>query len=280
MKILQINEDNIEEFVSFLGEDTASDMDRMFFRGLGAVDDNQEPVGAFIYELIGSESNTDTKSIIRLLKCDDDGIAEELQKAYKRDGVTAETIAESYYELKDEQKASDLEGAGFSKIARESVFLRVTLGELSATEFAKKRTLPDYIKPLADISIPDYRSAVKDFLTKGQKGIVEDLAYLPKKWFDEDVSICSTAGDNIDGMFLVRATPSGVLMPMLYYAYGPDYVKNLVYMLCMSLEKAGQKYPPETQVVVCRIKKASRDIMAKLLPQAKGDEVFCGSRKE
>ena len=105
-------------------------------------------------------------------------------------------------------------------------------------------------------------------------------AYLPLSWFERDISVCSTADDRVDGLFLVRATPSGMLIPMLYSAFGPYYAKNLFYMLFKSIERAMDKYPPETPIVICRSKKASRDIMSKILPTARGDNVFCGVRQE
>ncbi len=280
MKIMQITDDNKDDFISILGKDVAEDLSRIFFRGLGAKDDNDEAVGVFVYEIVESETDKDTRSIIWMLKSDNEKTAASLQSVYKNDEVAADGIAESCYELPGEKEASELEKAGFSKEKKESEYLRVTLSEFSSTAFAKKRKIPDFIRPLSDISVLEYRSAVKAFLARGQKGIADDLPYLPKKWFDGDVSICSTADGKIDGMFLVRATPSGILMPILYYAYGPDYVKNLAFMLCRSIENALEKYPPETQVVICRAKKASRDMMEKILPQAKGEEVFCGSRRE
>ena len=67
---------------------------------------------------------------------------------------------------------------------------------------------------------------------------------------------------------------------MLYYAYGPYYAKNLFFMLFKSIERAMDKYPAETPIVISRIKKASRDIVSKILPTARGDNVFCGVRQE
>ena len=280
MKVCEINEENMDEFASILGQDIAADLERVFFRGLGVKNGDDEAVGALVYELIGSESDQGTKSFIRLLKSDSDEAFGLMEKAYSRAEFFEDEISQSFYEVSDEKSASEYGAVGFSVENRESDYLRITLGDLAGTEFAKKRKVPDHIKYLNELSHMEYRCAVKDFLAKGHKGMLEDLAYLPLSWFERDISVCSTADDRVDGLFLVRATPSGMLIPMLYSAFGPYYAKNLFYMLFKSIERAMDKYPPETPIVICRSKKASRDIMSKILPTARGDKVFCGVRQE
>ena len=279
MNIIDITEDNVEEFVPLIGEDLAEDLERLYFHGIGAVNDQDEAIGALVYELLGSEGG-DVKSFIRLQKSDSRETEDELQKHYKRDAVDNDEIEESYYEVPDEEIADSCEAAGFSKEKKESIFLRATLADILKTKFAQKSNVPKYIKCLGELSIMEYRSAVKDMLFRGQKGIAEDLAYLPMTWYDKDVSVCSTSDAGVDGLFLIRCMPSGILMPVFYYAYGPYYVKNLAYMLIKSIAQAAQKYPPETPIVICRSKQASRDMAAKIMPGAKGEEVFYGSRKE
>ncbi len=280
MKVCAINEENMDEFVTILGQDMAADLERVFFRGLGVKNEDDKAVGALVYELIGSESDQGTKSFIRLLNSDSSEAFGLMEKAYSRAEFYDDKIAQSFYEVSDEKSAGEYKSVGFSMETRESDQLRITLGDLAGTEFAKKRKVPDHIRYLDELSFMEYRSAVKDFLAKGHKGMVEDLAYLPSSWFDRDISVCSTADDRVDGMFLVRTTPSGVLIPMLYYAYGPYYAKNLFYMLFKSIEKAMDKYPAETQIVISRINKASWDVMSKIMPTARGDKVFCGVRQE
>lgn len=279
MKIMAISEENIEDFTPLIGEDLSSDLERVFFRGIGAKNDNDEAVGVLVYELLGAESDA-VKSIIRLQKGESREIEDDLQRFYKEDAVSWDSIIESFYEAEDEEDADICEAAGFSKAKGESPLLRVTLADILNTVFAKRRGVPKYIRSINELSLMEYRTAIKNFLFKGQKGLLEDLAYLPMSWFDVDVSVCSTNDKGVDGMFLVRTSPTGVIMPVLYYAYGPYYVKNLAYMLIKSIEKAAEKYPPDTPVVIYRTKKASRDMAAKIIPKAKAGEVFFGSRKE
>jgi hypothetical protein len=280
MEILEISGDNVEEFSSLLGEDISEDMKRVFYRGIGVKDDEDKPVGAFIFELIGSESEEDTKSVIRYAVSDNDETTEAMHSSYKDDAVYDEDIVESSYEFDDEPEADICASGGFSKEQKESDKVKVTLAQIAETEFGKQREVPDYINNIADLSVMQYRCAIKHFLFKGQKGVIEDLAYLPMNWFDSNLSMCSVSDGNVDGLFLVRTTPSGVLEPVFLCAYGPDAVKNLFYMLSASAQKALEEYPPETDIVVRRVKKNIQALIDKFAPGLKGQMVFYGSRKE
>ncbi|MBO6215967.1 MAG: hypothetical protein J6N76_10650 [Lachnospiraceae bacterium] len=280
MKITNISQDNIEAYESLLGSDLSDDIDRDNFRGIGVTNDDDEVAGALVYELFNSDSTLDTRSIIRLAKYEDSESASLLFDHYKKASVDEDMISESVYEFTDEGLADAFSMSGFSKEKRESSCVSFKLSELAKTNFAKKRTLPKYINSLNNISLLQYRSAIKDFMFRGQKGILDDLPTLPRTWFDGDLSSVSISDDKVDGLFLIRTTPSKIIILVLYFAHGPDYTKNLAYMLINSLTSAMELYPPDTEIRVYRTKKASRDMVAKILPQARGKEVFFGRRKE
>ncbi len=280
MEIYEISSDNADDFLPVIGVDVADDMKRVFYRGIGVKDDKNDPVGALIFELKDSESDKDTRSSIILAKGNDNEVATVLHQYYKDESVYNEDIMESFYEFIDESAADMCVAGGFSKDSKESDVIKLTLEQMSQHDLAKKRKTPDFINSISSLSVMQYRSAIKDCLFKGQRGILEDLAYLPMTWFDRELSSCSVSDGNVDGLFLIRATPSGYLVPVFYYAYGQDYVKNLVYMLCYSLGKALENYPPDTEIWVQRSKKATRDLMGRIVPGMKGLQVFYGNRKE
>ena len=280
MEVSGISNDNIESFLPLLGEDVSDDLKRVYFRGIGVTDDNDRAAGAVVYELIDSESGDDTKSRIFLAKYKSREAGDLLQQYYTENAVSDEEIALSTYELPEEAEAAVFTDAGFSAGKKESDEIRVTLKEIAGLDIAKKRNLPDYIGSLESLSVLQYREAVKRILFKGKKGIAEDLAYLPKNWFDEKVSACSISDDNADGLFLVRRTPSGVLLPVLLYAYGLDFKKKLLYMLSQAAACALDLYPPETQVLISRKNPETMALVSKLLPKTGGYEIFYGSRKE
>ena len=279
MNIIEITKENAEDFESFLGEDLVADMSRNFFRGLAAVDDNGVGHGVLIYELLGVDSDADTNSRIRLVAGDDDEIKGELQDEYGQ-AASEEDVGKSFFETSESEVASFFEKLGFSKSYGESRELCITVSELEKLPLNRKGKLPDYIKSLSDVSVIQYRNFVKRTLIKGNKGAVEDLAYLPLNWFERDASSCSISDDKVDGALLIRKTPSGELHPMLYTAFGPEYVKSLGLMLVHSINYILENYSPDTKIVIYRRNKEVLTLTHKLLSGYKGDEIFMGIRNE
>ncbi len=279
MKIVEIKKDNAEGFIDFLGEDLVADMSRNFFRGLAAVDDGGVCHGVLVYELLGVDSDAGTNSRIRLLSCENDDINGILQDEYRK-AASGEEVGKSFFETSESEIASFFEKLGFSKSSGESRELTITVSELEKLPINKKAKLPNFISNLSDVTVIQYRNFVKRVLIKGNKGSVEDLAYLPLNWFERDVSSCSISDDKIDGAMLIRKTPSGELHPMLYTAFGPDYVKNLGYMLVNTVRNVLENYPPETKVVIYRRNKEVLTLTHKLLSGYKGEEIFMGIRDE
>ncbi len=278
MKIIEITKSNAKEFEDFLGEDLVTDMSRNFFRGLAAVDDGGACHGTLVYELLDVDSDEDTKSRIRLLIGDDE-VKGQLQEEY-RNNVSEDDVAKSFFETSESEVANFFEKIGFSKSSAESRSLTCTVSELTKLPINRNAKIPDYVTALSDVSVIQYRNFVKRVLIKGNKGAVEDLAYLPLNWFDRDLSSCTISDDKIDGILLVRKTPSGELHPMLYTAFGPDYVKNLGYMLVNTVNYALENFPPDAKVVIYRHNKEILTLTHKLLAGYKGEEVFMGIRDE
>lgn len=280
MEVIEISEENLESFLPLLGEDLSEDIKRVYYNGIGVLDSDGRAEGAFVYELLNSESEEDTKSMICLIRSGSDDIFDSMVKYYSQNLVEDEEIVESFYEFASEEDAKALSGTGFSMEKKEDDILSVTLEDLSETAIGKKQKLPDHVGNIEALSILQFRQAVKDILFKGHPGIMEDIPYLPKNWFDNDISACVSSGDKVSGLFLVRRTPSGILIPVLLFAFGPDSQKNLLYMLRYSLQQALQLYPPETNVRISRKNTSTRALTDKLLPNLSGGEIFFGTRKE
>ena len=280
MDVVEITEENLEDFASILGEDLSEDVKRVYYSGLGALDEEGRSVGALLYELFDSESEEDTRSRICLLKADDKEISDSLMDYYTTTSVSDEEITESFYETREEAEAETLSEKGFSIGKKQSDDINITLGELMGSELAKKKGIPDYVGSIENLSVLQFRDAVKQILFKGHRGLLEDAPYLPMNWYDNRVSACVSSGGKIPGLFLIRRTPSGVLIPTLFFAYGPECKKNLIYMINYSLQQAIKLYPPETVVRISRKDDATRALTDKLLPGVTGDEIFFGTREE
>ncbi len=277
MNIIEITKENIEDFSERLGPDTTEDMNRWVYRGFGAVDDSGTVHGAMIYELFGVDLDGDTISRIVRLEGDSQDVKDELKSAYANN-VTENKIAKSYYETPDEVMADDLVSFGFSKNAREGREVIVTLADVAKIPINIKAKLPPYVVTLGEVSVIQYRNFVKKAILKGNKGSVDDLAYLSRNWFDKSVSTCSVTHEKIKGVFLLKKTPSGVLQTKLYTAYGPEYVKTLGFLLIKAIQSGLENYPPETKIAINRHSKEVAAMTKKFLAGAKGENVFVGTK--
>ena len=280
MKAIDIFEDDPSGFLPVLGEDLSDDLKRLYYRGIGVKDDEGKPLAAMVCELMNVDGDEETESRICFLQPGSKEAFDVLHGYYLENMVPEEEISGSAYELAEEEAAKALSGVGFSGERKESENVVVTLGQLQKSKLVKTQKPPAHIRDIGSLSVPQYRDALKKILFRGHNGILEDIAYLPMNWFDTDISSCVVSGDLIPGLFLIRKTPSGMLIPALYFAYGADFKRNLLYMLTYSAQKAMQCYPPETPVLIMRKNAPIRSLSDKLIPGQKGAEVFCGMRKE
>ena len=280
MDIIEITDENLEFFSELLGEDLSADMKRAYFGGVGATDPGGSPVGALVYEVLNSESEEDTKSRIAMIKSDSMETADALDHYYAETSIEEDEVVESFYELENEPEARLLSEIGFSFEKKEDDNIIITLDEVSQSALGQKRKLPDRVGSIESLEVMTFRDAIKQILFKGYSGLMEDIPFLPKSWYDNSISSCISSGGKITGLFLVRRTPSGVLIPVFYFAYGPEYQKDLVYMLWYSAEQALKICPRETQIKIARKSKATRALTDKLMPERAGAEIFFGERKE
>ncbi len=110
--------------------------------------------------------------------------------------------------------------------------------------------------------------------------VLEDLSYLPKRWFEQTVSCCVKTDGKVSGFLLVHACPSGVLMPVLFFAVGADSRFNLLEMMRFSIAQAALNYPKDTVIRILRRNPPVRALSEKLFPGRKGKPAKAGKRFE
>lgn len=282
MVIETIIENNIEKYASLMGEDIKEDLRREFFRAYGAVDDGNNAVGVMVYELCNADNeDEDNKSKIRLLESESDEALDMLHEAYQDEGVYGDDIQETSYWLEKEKTASSCERAGFSKDEKENTTVITTLKEASEIPYVvKTKKLPDYIRSIEDITPAMFHQAVRDFMFIGKTGLVEDLGYLEKEWFENTVSACTITDNKVSGLFLIRVTKSGIIEPVLLTASGPDTSQHLALMIAYAIKKGQEKYPLTAKIRINRARKEITALVAKLFPGIKGNKAFFGTREE
>ena len=280
MRSIEIDEDNAEDFSGYIDEDMIDNMDRTFFRGIGATDDDDTPLGALVFELKNSESEEDTTSRIHSFKAENDGAKELILSEYEK-LISEEDVTESFYELADEETAKLLKAGGFSFDTSESADIVVNMSDIRrVAESVKSSRLPSFIGSLSAISILQYRSCIKNCLFKERYGLLEDLAYLPKNWFEQNVSACSLSDEEVNGVLLLKKAPSGMLSVLLYTAFGPDFQKDLALMMIYTARKILELYPDDTKVLIRRHNDMVRKLTDKVFANSRGENVYKGKRKE
>ena len=279
-KMIEIDSDNAEEFSDFIDEDLREELEREFFRGIGAMDEAGTPVGAMVYELKDLESEEDTKSRIRFLKAQNEEIENEILTEYA-EAVRDEEVMESFFESPDRSMSEYLSANGFSTAVTEGLDIVITVDQIkNIPAILKGRSIPPYIMSLSEISALQFRTFVKECLFKGQKGLMEDLAYIPKSWFEQDLSACVVTDDKVNGALLINKSPSGNLYILLFTAFGADFQQNLALMMGYSAKKAMELYPEDTKIVIRRHDVKVKKLTGKLFATAKGAAVYSGTRKE
>ena len=280
MEAFEISEDNLDSFLRMLGEDLSDDLRRLYYRGIGVTDEDGTAIGAMVCELTNVDDELSKGSRICFLESANREVFDSLHDFYRNNTVEEDEVHESAYELDAEEMAKSLADVGFTCEKKESESIVLTLDQLSQSKLAAAKKVPSYVRSIDSLSILQFRDTVKQILFRGHNGILEDMAYLSMKWFDVQVSSCIVSDDLVTGLFLVRRTPSGVMIPVLFYAFGLDSRKNLLYMLEYSVKKAIASYPPDTPVMIMRRNSTIRALTDHLFPGCSGDQIYYGNRKE
>ena len=279
MEIVEITEEDAEEFSGFIDETEAAELEREFFKGIGVLDTHGNVRGAMIYELKNMESEEASKSRIMTFAGD-----EEAKDALMSEYATAikdYRVSESFYESDDREMASSLQDYGFSYEQSESLNVTLDMDDIrSIGSTLNVQSFPSHIVSLSEVSVPLYRKFVKRCISDGSVGLLDDLSYLPIWWFDRELSSCSVNDHKMDGAFLIRKTQSGSYHALLFTAFGLDYKKNLALLMAYSVEKAINTCSDDAKVVVRRHSPSVERISERFFADKKGESVYVGSRGE
>ncbi len=276
---VRITKNNLPEFEDILPPDVKKNMGRPFFYGLAVMGEDHKPKALIIWEMKKAEEE-DPEAEIVFFSLGTEEEAKTLLEEYTHELVVLNAVKSSFEttELSEKDKKA-FEAAGFMLKQKESRDLIVTLKEFAMISTLKKKPAA-HAKALKSISLLDFRRAVTICLYHGKKGLVEDIAFLTKDWFDEDASSCIIMDNKADGMLLCHETADGNLFIDLLFSVGVDYQKELVQLIRCSLRAAIAKYGAEKKVVIRRHTNAVLELMQKILPGKKGRDAVYGERSE
>ena len=281
MHIVDLNEENIDEYIDYIAPDVAENIGRFFFRGILCFDED-DLSGGMIWEVRNTMREEKNESNIVWLRIDSDEAGEFLFDNYSdlisQDDVEVSTISLPARGASKEKES--LENAGFKVVFMEGDLIKTQLSEIAELDAFKKVKPGDSIRPLKDMTQRGFNAGVRPFMDKGLYGLCQDLPYLPRSYFENDISSYSENEGQVNGLFLFHKNPSGGLAIVVMAAIGNDYGKILPQMIKHSITRAIEIYSPDTEVWIDRHNYASLALSEKLFPRGFGIPVFIGKRQE
>ena len=281
MHIVDLNEESIDEYIDYIDPDVAENIGRFFFRGILCFDED-DLSGGMIWEVRNTMREEKNESNIVWLRIDSDEAGEFLFDNYSDlislDDVEASTISLPARGASKEKES--LENAGFKVVFMEGDLIKTQLSEIAELDAFKKVKPGDSIRPLKNMTQRGFNAGVRPFMDKGLYGLCQDLPYLPRSYFENDISSYSENEGQVNGLFLFHKNPSGGLAIVVMAAIGNDYGKILPQMIKRSITSAIEIYSPDTEVWIDRHNYASLALSEKLFPRGFGIPVFIGKRQE
>ncbi len=275
----RITVDNLNEFEESLPPDLVRNMPRPFYRGL-AETDGEKTGSSLVWEYKNiEEEDADNRAELLWADSSDAGL-DNILREYTHEIGTEKTIS-SFFEFEElaPKIRQALENAGFSVREGNSRDLIMSIEELKKNPLLSKPSLP-HVKCLGAIDDKQYKRGVNNSLFHKRKGLLEDIIFLPKSWFDESISSCVLEDSKVTGMLLIHEGADRRLYIDLLFSAGSEFRIDIVSMMRFSLNEAAKAYPPETQVVIRRHSAETEALANKLFPGKEGKTVLIGERRE
>ena len=281
MNIVELTTDNIVSFLGFVPEDIADHIGRIFHHGFVAVE-GDVPRAGMVWELKNMLEDGPKGSRILWLKVEEETAAAELFARYG-ENIGLDDVESSSYIIPatPESREKDfLETQGFTSELSEGDEISATLDQMAQIPLMKKTERDPAIYTLMSVNQSAFSATTRKMAGKGHRGVCEDLIYLPRMYFENEVSCFYRQDRKISGLLLFHRMPSGSLKVMLMAANGKDSRMYLLKMIKRALNTATDLYSPDTRIIVDRHNYSTLALGEKLFPDEIGIPVYIGSRKE
>ena len=282
MNVIELTEDNVEEYMEYLTEDVAENIGRTFYNGLVVTDDYGTPTAGVVWEYKNMLKDSDKESHIVWLQADGEESFNELFDKYDR-AIKLEGIVRSFFSLPartSQNLKNMLKERGFSVKLMEGDDITAKLSEIADISAFSKISISDAVMPLRGATQRGFSAAISRMMVQGHYGTCEDLAYLPRLYFENDVSCYAEVDGQITGLLLLHRTPSEQLQVVLMHVTGKESVKLIPQMIKQAVESAYEAYEPDTKIVIKRHDYATLALGERLFPRGFGIPVYEGERSE
>ena len=281
MNTKRVDADNIDEYSDYVDEDVSENMDRMYYRGLAAHDpDEDDLLSLLIWEIKSPDNEIKTRSELKWIYAADPSYISSVLDSYHDDALT-DGVKMTYFESSsiDKEKENILRECGFTIRSVENRDIFVTVDECRKLSIARI-SAPPYVQSIDILEDSEFQKGLLNILFKDEDPSLEDIAYLPRMWYEPWVSCCTKTDGKVTGLLLVHACPSGILVPVLLFAVGADARINLIEMMRYSISQAAEIYPGDTLIRIHRRTRSLKKLSAKLFPGKKGEPAIAGTRPE
>lgn len=281
MNVVILEEDNIEQYSDYVTPDIAENIGRTFYRGL-VITNEDTPVAGMVWEVKNMMQDVDNENNISFLKVDDEEAGNLLLEEYKQFAVDDEVVKSNFVlpARSTSREKELLKSAGFTVLFMEGDLIKTRLSEIAQLKQFQKVTVSENIHSLMTMTQRGFNNAIRQFMLKGKYGLCEDLSYLSRSYFENDISCYSELDGTVNGIFLFHKKPSGGLLVVIMAAIGSDFGKIIPQMIKFSVQSALENYSDETEVWIDRHDYASQALSEKLFPRGFGIPVYMGSRQE
>ena len=281
MEFKEILEDNISEYSDYIDSDVAENIDRLHYRGIAGHDpDTDSLLSLLIWRLQSVDDSHAADSELQWIYTADPSYISQLLAGYHEE-IESKNIRKTFFEHSTlgEETEEALSDCGFTLTQVESRDINVTVDECNDLSIAKKES-PPYIQSIDLLDHHDFNQGLMNVLFRYDDISQDDLAYLPKDWYEQSVSCYTKTDGKVTGLLLIHACPSGILLPVLFFAVGADYKQNLIDMLRFSIHKAAEIYPGNTVIRIHRRNNEVSALSSKFCPAKKGAPAIAGERIE
>ena len=273
MKFIDITSESTKDFLTEAPQWVIDAVIRQRFFAVGAMEE-ETPVGALVYTIRRADEGEGNLGVLYHLSGDDEVIKALLDEyRIRSQGLGADfTITETT----DPKHKDLLISYGFDMKESESINLEFKLSDLAKIPGFKKIEIPPTICPLSQISPIEFRYFLEEYKERVDLNPYYDIEATPMEWYDSDISVVSITEDGIEGAFLLRHDGKDTIMSEILAGFGSQFGKKIPYLLALSVTNAGQKYMPDTKVIIRRDGRKVAEIAEKILNGMKGEKAYYG----
>ena len=281
MNIIDITDENMEEYRDILPAEYMNEIGREYYRGLAGVDeDTGELLAGLFWEVRNVEQErVDNVAEIRWFDAKSREDGGMLLEAFDiRNGY--DDVRSSFFELTDlaEHEQAALERKGFQTKTTEGMDLYLTVEEIGKLDIAKKPA-EDYVRSLSELTSFQFKAGIMNSVFHERYGLLDDLPFLPMSRYDQDISCCVMTDDKVTGLLLVHQVKPALLRVELLFSEQLDAAVNVLNMVRFSIRASVKYCEPTDEYIVRRHSRRVADLSKKLFPGKKGRAVLRGIRK-